>query len=193
MKIFLDSEFTGLHKDTTLISIGLIAEDTRSFYAEFDDYDKSQVDEWIEDNVIENLFKDKNDGYKPADVVVYGNKDEISKALNEWLDDFDDTIEWVSDVSHYDFVLLIDLLVGDALKLPKYISAVCHDINQDIAEYCGISEIDAFDYSREEFLLDKFGRVMVIEGRKHNAIYDALVIMQIYYSILKEKNNGKRG
>lgn len=26
MKIFFDTEFTGLHKDTTLISIGLISE-----------------------------------------------------------------------------------------------------------------------------------------------------------------------
>jgi len=34
-RIFFDTEFTGLHKDTTLISIGLIAEDGRTFYAEF--------------------------------------------------------------------------------------------------------------------------------------------------------------
>jgi hypothetical protein len=55
MKIFFDTEFTGLHKNTTLISIGLISEDGKTFYAEFTDYDKSQVDSWLQENVINNL------------------------------------------------------------------------------------------------------------------------------------------
>ena len=42
MKIFFDTEFTGLHKDTTLISIGLIDENNRSLYIELTDYDMSQ-------------------------------------------------------------------------------------------------------------------------------------------------------
>ena len=33
-KIFFDTEFTGLHQKTTLISIGLIAETGETFYAE---------------------------------------------------------------------------------------------------------------------------------------------------------------
>jgi len=44
MKIFFDSEFTGLHQKTTLISIGLISEDDRYFYYECIDYDKDHVD-----------------------------------------------------------------------------------------------------------------------------------------------------
>ena len=51
MKIFFDTEFTGLHKNTTLISIGLISEDRRSFYAELTDYDKEQCDDWIKENL----------------------------------------------------------------------------------------------------------------------------------------------
>lgn len=51
MKLFFDTEFTGLHKDTTLISLGMVDEDGRTFYAEFNDYDKSQCDEWIQKNV----------------------------------------------------------------------------------------------------------------------------------------------
>ena len=34
MNIFFDTEFTGLRKDTTLISIGMIAENGKTFYAE---------------------------------------------------------------------------------------------------------------------------------------------------------------
>jgi hypothetical protein len=37
-KIFFDTEFTGLHQGTTLISIGLISECGKTFYAEFTDY-----------------------------------------------------------------------------------------------------------------------------------------------------------
>ena len=53
MKIFFDTEFTGLHKDTTLISIGIVAENGKSFYAELTDYDKTQVDEWLQLHVLD--------------------------------------------------------------------------------------------------------------------------------------------
>ena len=55
-RIFLDTEFTGLHKQTTLISIGLISECGKTFYAELTDYDRTQIDEWLLENVIDNLL-----------------------------------------------------------------------------------------------------------------------------------------
>ena len=55
-KVFFDTEFTGLHKNTTLISIGLISECGKTFYAEFWDYDKTQIDEWLQTNVLDNLI-----------------------------------------------------------------------------------------------------------------------------------------
>ena len=48
MKVFLDTEFTGLRQNTTLVSIGLVAENGDTFYAELTDYDKSQVDHWLQ-------------------------------------------------------------------------------------------------------------------------------------------------
>lgn len=55
MKIFFDTEFSGLHQGTTLISIAMVAEDGRELYCELNDYDKSQIDDWLQDNVIANL------------------------------------------------------------------------------------------------------------------------------------------
>ena len=55
-KIFFDTEFTGLHQHTTLISIGLVAENGREFYAELTDYDRGQLDEWLREHVIGNLI-----------------------------------------------------------------------------------------------------------------------------------------
>ena len=56
MNVYFDTEFTGLHKGTTLISIGLIASNGKKFYAEIVDYDRSQVNDWIKENVINNLW-----------------------------------------------------------------------------------------------------------------------------------------
>ena len=182
MNIYFDTEFTGLHKNTTLISIGLIDENDRCFYAEFTDYDESQCDDWIKENVIKNLkHKGTHDlhlkGYNPREdkTWIIGSKDEVYNALYEWLLVYD-RIQLVSDVCHYDMVLLIDLF-GTAFDLPQNVNPACHDINQDIARYYEISEKEAFDFSREELLQNN---AIVIEGDKHNSLYDAKVIKTIY-------------
>ena len=41
-KVFLDTEFTGLTKDTDLISIGLYIDEENYFYGEFNDWDKKK-------------------------------------------------------------------------------------------------------------------------------------------------------
>lgn len=216
MLLFTDSEFTGLRKDTTLISLGIVAEDGRKFYAEFMDYDILQINNWIEENVIDNLFLEdiywsKNveseiiklmkQGYRFSEKAekidnskyqYYIEKDEkyfvkgktsfIKRHLTYWLSQFD-SVQFVSDVCHYDFVLLIDIF-GTAFDLPKNICAACHDINQDIACYYGISEQEAFDKSREKIVMELCGHE--IEGRKHNALYDAEVIKMIYEKVNKQ-------
>lgn len=213
MNLFFDTEFTGLHKDTTLISLGIVSEDGRKFYTEFMDYDISQVTDWIAENVIVNLFLDKiyydttetkiiqlmKDGFhvsanavgigKPqyqyyvereGTYFVYGKFNYVKRHLHFWLSQFD-SVQFVSDVCHYDFVLLIDLF-GTAFDLPENVSPVCHDISQDIARHYGISEREAFDKSREEIVSELCG--YEIRGRKHNALYDAEVIKAIYEEIV---------
>lgn len=106
---------------------------------------------------------------------IVGNKKGVAKALKEWLEEYDE-VQLVSDVCHYDMVLFIDLF-GDAFSLPENVNAACHDINQDIAAHFGISEKEAFDYTREDIVKDA-----VIDGDKHNSLYDAKVIKQIYDS-----------
>ena len=115
MKIFFDTEFTGLHKDTTLISIGLIDENGRTFYAELTDYDKSQVNEWLTVNVIDNLKFNKYSEKLPGinfgpenNVELKSNKLTVQTYLARWLWAYDE-VELVSDVCHYDMVLFIDI------------------------------------------------------------------------------------
>lgn len=182
MNIFFDTEFTGLRKDTTLISIGMIAENGKTFYAELTDYNEELCTVWTKEYVIKNLYARYP---KQLDKAPYienfhiGNKECITKALIMWLKQFDD-IQFISDVCHYDMVLLIDLF-GTAFDLPENVSPVCHDINQDIARHYGISSREAFDKSREKIVKELCGKE--ISGEKHNSLYDAKVIKAIYDEI----------
>lgn len=206
MKLFFDTEFTGLRKDTTLISIGIVSEDGRRFYAEFVDYDHSQVTPWIKENVIKHLrFWAPNHGedyyyvasraefnlpgsdlFSAWNLEMNGTREVIYESLDHWISQFD-SIQFVSDVSHYDFVLLIELITngGTALDLPDNISAVCHDINQDIAQHFGVTDAEAFDMSREQIMNDLCGSEAIVTGDKHNSLYDAEVIRAIYKEIEK--------
>jgi hypothetical protein len=198
MKIFFDTEFTGLHKNTTLISIGMIDENGRTFYAEFSDYDRSQCDNWIKENVIYNLKFIKSAQLEYFVNIhensweAYGDKEYIKLVLADWLSTYED-VQLVSDCSHYDMVLFIDIF-GDAFCLPDNVNPVCHDINQDIAKHFNISEKEAFDLSREGIIKTYNEKIKEwwpeyeikdIEGDKHNSLYDAKVIKEID-KILKE-------
>ena len=55
---------TGLHRNTSLISIGLRTEFGSYFYAEFTDYDQSQINEWLQEHVIGNLKLQDQSFYK---------------------------------------------------------------------------------------------------------------------------------
>lgn len=177
MNLYFDTEFTGLHKDTTLISIGIISDDNRLFYAELNDYDKSQVNEWLQENVINNLrYNNKNifkaeSGYNLA---IKGNLKEVSEALKEWIGQFEDVKIW-SDCLAYDWVLF-NHLFGHAFNLPNNIYYIPFDI-------CTLFEIKGInaDISREEFINNS------VIGNKHNSLYDAKVIRACYKKLMNNE------
>lgn len=195
MKIFFDTEFTGLHKNTTLVSIGLVDEAGRSFYAELNDYDRSQTDDWFRKHVEKYLIFDTNgelkDWYKNkigketriAEAMYYGTKKDIGNFLRGWLSKYD-KVELVSDVCHYDMVLFIDIF-GGAFDIPSNVSPTCHDINADIAGWFGVDEKVAFDLNREDVLKRLSSERSSLDKAplKHNSIWDAIVIRGIYQGI----------
>lgn len=186
MHFFFDTEFTGLTKTTNLISIGIISETGRGFYAIFTDYDINKCDKWIINNVISHL--DITGGSNIT--FVKGNKALIRDKLTTWLKETRDNeiVQFVSDVCHYDFVLLIDILADYALDLPNWVSAYCHDINQDIAKYYNITDFEAFNKNREAIVKDLIPGIGINDKNKHNAYYDAEVIQTIY-SIINRNTN----
>jgi len=198
--VYFDTEFTGLRKGASLISIGLVTSEGRTFYAEFTDYNIDQVDQWINDNVISNLIHPENN-YDGDHWTMQGTTEDIREQLWMWLAPYKENgklIQFVSDVCHYDFVFLIDLLLGDynltAIDLPDNVSATCLDINQDIAT--AIQRTKPEDVTDEEFNknfvpvyasfnMNREDLVAGIpsfnyEGKKHNSLYDAMVIRAIH-------------
>lgn len=195
MKVFFDTEFTGLHQQTTLISIGLISEEGHRFYAEFTDYDKTQVDLWIRENVISKLRLTKHisssvsswenwasdeGGYSDAlefalakkDMSRFeciGNTQMVRDRLTQWLSQFESVEMW-SDCLSYDWVLF-NQIWGHAFSIPKNI----HYIPFDICTLFKMKGIDP-DIGREKFALGEH----YAEMPKHNALWDAEMIMKCY-------------
>ena len=175
-------EFTGLQQNTTLISLGIVAEDGSTFYAELTDYDHSQVNSWISGNVIDNLLlidlgeKQKVTGGSGSILEFRGTHEELKPVLEKWLSGFGEVIIW-SDCLAYDWVLFNNIF-GNAFDIPDNVLYIPMDICT-LFEWCGIDP----DISREVYA---FKDKTPSTASKHNALWDALVIKACYERLVKE-------
>ncbi|MEL6867854.1 MAG: 3'-5' exoribonuclease [Bacteroidota bacterium] len=177
----MDTEFTGLHQQTTLISIGLVTDQQESFYAEFTDYDPEQVGDWIQANVIEQLqFQEKPNNYfeKIADKHwrVKGNTAWIKTYLIDFLSAFEAVEIWADNLA-YDWVLFCQLF-GHGLNIPKQV----HYIPFDLSTLFKVKGIDP-DIKREDFVAEELSLEDV--ANKHNALWDATIIRLCFYKANK--------
>ena len=185
-KLFLDTEFTGLHKDTTLLSIGLISECGKMFYAELTDYDKNQIDEWLQTNVLDKfVLKYLNSDIEHSGVTdeteldfikFKGTRTHLKVELERWLSQFEAVEIW-SDCLAYDWVLFCDIF-GHAFNVPKNVYYIPFDI-------CTVFKMKGInpDISRAEFIgvtyPDNYGQ--------HNALVDAKVIRNCYNKLMENE------
>lgn len=184
-KVFFDTEFTGLHQNTTLISIGLISECGKKFYAELTDYDKSQIDDWLQNNVLDNLYLDVLDNDANLNNwKIKGNSNDVKSALEAWISQFEQVEIW-SDCLSYDWVLF-NQLFGHAFNIPKNIYYIPFDICT-LFKFKGIDP----DISREDFAKDYLVKIAFQSGKKHNAMWDAFVIRECYRKLSAEENKNK--
>lgn len=178
MRIFFDTEFTGLHQNTTLVSIGCVAEDGDTFYAELTDYDRSQVNEWIQTNVIDHLtLLERMVAATDKHMTVSGNKATVRHYLQKWLEEQSSKdgqpLEMWSDCLAYDWVLFCDLF-GDAFRIPGCV----YYIPFDLSTLLKVKGIDP-DIIREQY-------AEMPEGDKHFALWDAKVIKACYEKTQQE-------
>lgn len=133
MKVFFDCEFTGLRQDTTLISIGCVADNGQQFYAELTDYDDSQVDAWVRENVVQRLWVNTSVKTVPQTKYIVDKSPIVAVALAAWLQGLATTIEMWGDVLAYDWVLFCNLYGG-----AQYIPSNVFYIPFDLAITCSI-------------------------------------------------------
>jgi len=165
-KLFMDTEFTGLHQQTSLISVALIDETGQRFYAELNDYKKCQCDDWIIKNVIGNL-KHKHIMSMP----------ELRKNLLNWLSSYVRVEIW-GDCISYDWVLFNEIF-GGAFNLPRNIYYIPFDLCT-LFKFRGINP----DIDREEFLgINK-------SVSKHNALWDTHIIKKCYEKLMRVNFDG---
>jgi len=171
-KVFFDTEFTGLHQRTTLISIGFISECGKTFYAELIDYDQSQIDEWLKTNVIDNLTNQlmlTNSFEGIENIRCKCDMKMLQVYLSKWLSQFEEIEIW-SDCLSFDWVLFCQIY-GHAFSIPKNV----YYIPFDICTLFKMKGVDP-DISREKYGCGEAYSEML----KHNALWDARVIKMCY-------------
>lgn len=175
-KVFFDLEFTGLHQNTTMISIGLVSECGKTFYAESNDYDFKQIDDWLRENVINNLqyngIFQKLDGTK-NNISYKSTTENIKEKLLTWLEQFEEVEMW-SNCLAYDWVLFRNLF-KESESFPSNVIYIPFDIST----LFHLKNIDP-DINREKFS-EMLGNV-----KKHNALWDAEVIKACYYKLMEK-------
>ena len=92
--IFFDTEFTGIILDPRLISIGLVSECGREFYAELSDtYEVNQCEPFVLEAVLPHLHG--------GDALMTMGK--LSLRLGNWIEGFDEAVQLATDSLSWDW------------------------------------------------------------------------------------------
>jgi hypothetical protein len=166
MKYFIDTEFIeGFHKPLfgkkrhfiDLISIGIVCEDGREYYAISNEFNTKDADNWVKENVINKLPSNVFNGHNANEVKLYKSNTQISKDIIKFCQPlhpetalpFDESDleysvnrevlkaalpEFYAYYADYDWVLFCSLF-GRMIDLPKGFPMYCNDIKQMLHEY----------------------------------------------------------
>ena len=157
MKYFIDTEFKEKPTTIELISIGIVCEDGREYYALSKDFDLRTVwkDEWLRENVlspiyIEHIHGDMRNHFSFSRSSVRGILDSFGKTnkqiareiryfiANIPLEQSEETPEVAIEFNRpefygyyadYDWVVFC-WLFGRMIDLPKYFPMYCKDLKQ---------------------------------------------------------------
>ena len=170
MKYFYDTEFIEDGTTIDLISIGIVAEDGRTYYAISTEFNAKKADDWVKENVLSKLPPMKVD---LSDPTISPNIKEQSmswKSLEQIRKDIiafvgEDKPELWAYYADYDHVVLCQLF-GRMIDLPDNFPMYTRDIKQ---------------------LCDSVGNPRLPEQGKgeHNALADAKWNMQAYNFLQK--------
>lgn len=159
MRIFLDTEFTGF-QNARLISIGLVAEDGREFYAELSDgWGREHCTQFVIDAVLPLL------DHQPLTTMA---RAEAAQRLLVWMSGIGDTVRLIYD-AEIDWRLVAALLWHIPVERPA--------IDGQILNWPGL----AMARRHEDILKAQFAD----EARRHHALVDSRALR---LSVLQTEN-----
>jgi 3' exoribonuclease, RNase T-like len=160
MRYFFDTEFHEDKHGIELISIGMISEDGREYYAVNKEYDQNRANPWLKKHVVAQIEPSNYSGsiYKSLSVI----KTDIEKFCN----DMDEVWGWCSA---HDWFLL-NRLMGGMLHKPVHWPWCCFDLEQARAMKGLQPSVFPPYHSRPDV---------------HNALADARWTREAYFAIMK--------
>ena len=137
MLYYLDTEFIEDGHTIDLISIGLVAEDGREYYALHYGCDYKKANDWVKQNVLSNLPPEPlpqlyatTEGFKNSISYKQGwrNKDLIAEEILEFIND-DPQPEFWGEYCAHDWIALTQLF-GPLIEKPEHFPWHCNDVIQ---------------------------------------------------------------
>jgi len=180
--LFLDTEFTGLEQQGELISLAIVADEPRWFYAEFTDYNPVLLTDWHRENVLPYLYFGTNatKPIVPADcILMEGDSGQIVQALREWLTGFNSVEIW-ADVLAYDWVFFCELF-GGALHIPQNIFYMPMD-------FATLLRVRNLDPDTDRVALSG----LPADTKRHNALTDAQILNRCFYELMAKSDGQKK-
>jgi hypothetical protein len=143
MKYFLDTEFIEKPNTIQLISIGIVAEDGREYYAISSEYNYNDADDWVKENVINPMYKEQLKVIENNwDSFNHFNLGDVSDFHQKWAGKTLDTIkqeilnfigkdspEFWGYYADYDWVVFC-WIFGKMIDLPRGWPMYCKDLKQ---------------------------------------------------------------
>jgi hypothetical protein len=125
LRYFIDTEFIEQAFYLDPITIAVVAEDGREFYAGNKEHDASRADAWVHENVLSKL--------PPPGAMLWMSKAEIAAGLRAFVG-ADPAPEFWAYYASYDWVLFCWLLGGRMIDIPKGWPMYCMDLRQVMRE-----------------------------------------------------------
>jgi hypothetical protein len=202
MKYFLDQEFIeGFHKPLfgkkrhfiDLISIGIVCEDGREYYAINTGFRSKDADEWVKKNVIAKLPDQHVDMMDSPNRRMQSLRwksqnqiaEEVLKFFGCWRDQHfwraPEGVEVYGYYADYDWVLFCSLF-GRMIDLPKGFPMYCNDLKQELdRKVNALTNSDYFTHFHiekpltfeEKLTLVKKNLKYPQQTNEHNALADA--------------------
>ena len=144
MRYFYDTEFIEDGRTIELVSIGIVAEDGREYYAVSTDFDGSKANNWVRYNVLDKLPNPSSGVWKSNEKI----RDEVFRFLTSG----PGKPELWAWVGAYDHVLLAQMW-GDMTGLPRQIPRYTRELKQ-YWEMAGCPPLPALPEGNHDALVD---------------------------------------